>query len=109
MSYNDIGYLSIQLPQGAIYDSFKLSLFVQIIDDSDGIIVYNIPGKIICELRDGFIAGVTEEILNNGGGSAFVKDLNSGNLQTVSKNIIAFTSIINKNEVSLFSRQIQYD
>ena len=74
---------------------------MQIIDDSDAITVYNIPGFVICKPSDGLIVDITEEILNNGNVSGFAESLKSGNLQIVSENIIAFTSIINNNEVRI--------
>lgn len=95
LNYNDNGILNIQLPQGSKLNEFKLSLFVQVIDDADAITVFEIPGYLTVEPKEGITEGFAVELLNDQADSGFVKDLLSGDLQLAAKNIICYTSILN--------------
>lgn len=70
-------------------------IFVQVIDDSDAITVFEVPGELVVEPKEGITEEYTNELLNGLKNSVFVKDLFSGDLQLAAKNIISFVSIIN--------------
>lgn len=97
--YNNKGKANIELPLGAIYDSFKLTLFVQIMDELDAITVYIIPTQIISEMKNGFLDALSKEVLLGSENSNFSIELFSGEFQQVAKNIISFTSILNNPQV----------
>lgn len=92
---NEEGSIYTQLPVGASYDSYQLTLFVQVIDDLDAITVFTIPEKVTCLIKNGTIELVSEELLLKIAKSDFTKELFSGNSQLVAINIISFTSILN--------------
>ena len=95
LNYNSDGYLSIILPQGPDTDAFKLSLFVNIIDDTNGITVYNILKPVVVLPNDNLVENLVDSIASNDENNQFIIEVNSGNLNLVSKNIIALTSIFN--------------
>ena len=95
MNYNSNGDLYIQLPQGPDYDSYKLYLFVNIIDDTYGVTVYNITQPVTVMPNDNLANNLAASIASNDPNSPFLQDLNSGNLNLVAKNVIALTSVFN--------------
>ncbi len=95
LNYNSDGYLSIILPQGPDTDSFKLSLFVNIIDDTNGITVYNILKPVVVMPNDNLVENLVDSIASNDENNQFLIEVNSGNLNLVSKNIIALTASFN--------------
>ena len=80
------------MPQGAFYDSYNLNLFVQIIDDSNGIARYDIDTIVTVKPNAQFSESLIDSILANDQTSTFVQNLESGNLQTISQTIIPFAS-----------------
>lgn len=99
MNYNRNGDLFIQLPQGPVYDSYKLYLFVNIIDDTYGTVVYNIARPVTVMPDNNFASFIT----TNDPNSPFFQDLNSGNLNIVAKNVIALSSVFNIQSLSASS------
>lgn len=95
LNYNSNGDLNIQLPQGPAYDSYKLHLFVNIIDDSYGTTVYQIGQPISVMPNDNFVTNLASTIKSNDPNSQFLQDLNSGNVNLVAKNVLALTSVFN--------------
>ena len=103
LNYNQNGIVNITLPQGPSYDEYRISIFVQIIDDCDAITVYNIPYKITVQPKPGLLEDVTSQLLGNqmSASSPFFKDLLSGDLNLCAKNIISMQSIANSQSNSL--------
>jgi hypothetical protein len=99
LNYNRNGDLFIQLPQGPAYDSYKLYLFVNIIDDTYGTIVYNITQPVTVMPDNNFASFITATDPN----SPFFQDLNSENLNIVAKNVIALSSVFNIQSLSASS------
>jgi len=95
LNYNKNGDLYIQLPQGPDYDAYKLYLFVNIIDDTYGVAVYNITQPVTVMPNDNLANNLAASIATNDPNSPFLQDLNSGNLNLVAKNVIALTSVFN--------------
>jgi hypothetical protein len=103
LNYNKKGDLFIQLPQGPEYDSYKLYLFVNIIDDTYGTIVYNITQPVTVMPNDNLANDLAASISTNDPNSAFLRDLNSGNLNLVAKNVIALSFVFNIQSLSASS------
>ena len=103
MNYNSNGDLYIQLPQGPDYDAFKLYLFVNIIDDTYGVTVYNITQPVTVMPNDNLANNLAASIASNDPNSPFLQDLNSGNLNLVAKNVIALSSVFNIQSLSTSS------
>lgn len=95
MTYNPEGMISVQLPQGPDYDSFKIYLFVNIIDDSGGITVYKLLNPVYVYPNEEATYRVVNEILENNPRSLIVTNLNSGNLKTVTNFVSILSTQIN--------------
>jgi hypothetical protein len=100
-SYNTNGRLEIELPQGAKSDSYKLYLFINIVDDLGGTLVFNIKNPVIVESNDDLKLSLATEILGSNQytdistSSDFVQQLNSGDVKSVSKNVINMATAFN--------------
>ena len=90
----------VKLPQGPAYDSYKLYLFVNIIDDTYGVTVFNITRPVIVMPNFNLADSLTSSITTNDPNSPFLRDLNSGNLNLVAKNVIALSSVFNIQSLS---------
>lgn len=90
LAYNEQGQANILLPLGSKLDSFRLTLFVQIIDNLEAVTVYTIPDKITSVMKNGSLDVYTNEILTGNGKSNFSHELFSGDFQLVAKNAICF-------------------
>jgi hypothetical protein len=95
LNFNPDGILQTQLPQGPVFDSYNVSLFVQIIDDDDAIAVYNIPIPVTVRPQEAYISQIEDEIISGNGQSDFYNFLVSDDLQICSRSIISFTSMLN--------------
>ena len=70
-------------------------MFVNIIDDTDGTTVYNIPTPVIVTPNNNLASSLADSISNSDPNCQFLVELNSGNLNVVSKNVIALTTVFN--------------
>ena len=100
LNYNSNGDLYIQLPQGPDYDSYKLYLFVNIIDDTYGVTVYNIVKPVTVMPNVNLANNLAASIASNDPDSSFLQNINSRNLNLVAKNVIALTSVFNIQSLS---------
>lgn len=100
-NYNSIGQLEIELPQGAKSDSYHLYLFVNIIDDLGGTFTYYLKNPVIVQPNDDLKNSLSSEILSSKSStdistsSNFMWQLNSGDIKTVSKNVINMATTFN--------------
>ena len=100
-NYNSIGKLEIELPQGAKSDSYRLYLLVNIIDDLGGSFVYYLKIPVIVQPNNDLKNSISSEILSSKSSanlstlSNFMQQLNSGDIKTVSKNVINMATTIN--------------
>ena len=107
MGYDSHGELSIKLPQGPSSDSFKLYFTVSVIDDLNGITVYDMPSPVSV-LPSQVLSNLTQEILNNDPNCEQLLQINSGNLNLIALNLISLVRTFNmelSNGVSLLSSQ----
>ena len=75
-------------------------MFVNIIDDTYGVTVYNITTPVIVLPNFNLANSLTASITTNDPNSPFLQDLNSGNLNRVAKNVIALSSVFNIQSLS---------
>ena len=100
MSYNQLGVLTTQLPQGPASDSLKLTLLVYIYDDLNGYQIYTLsstPVQVYPNLDQAYTAmslminSFSEWIsINN-----FTTNMFSNNMQLVAQNVIGLSSSLN--------------
>ena len=111
LNYNSKGFVSLQLPQGPQSDSYFIYLSVNIIDDSDG--KTNFPIKTPIQVLPCNSTSLFELILGVTNGSrtkmmtTMMMELNSGNLNLISKNIITLSTYLNaQNPLGFNNEQI---
>ena len=95
LNYNSNGSLSIQLPQGPCTDAYNIYLSVNIIDDTEGLTMYNIPNPVSVMPNYGVGQSLSNAISSNDFSSALLMYLNSENLNIVSKNVISLATAFN--------------
>ena len=83
------------MPQGPEFDDYRVSIFVQVIDDSDAIASFNITTPVIVRPTNDSVGDLTASILSGDPDSGILKEIDSGDLQNMARNIISLTSIIN--------------
>ena len=95
LNYNSNGVISLQLPQGPDTDSYFVYLFVNVIDDTDGKTVYYLTTPVQVTPNNNLANSLANSIANNDASNPVVLQLNSGNLNLVSKNVIALATVFN--------------
>ena len=96
MSFNGNGYERVLLPAGPQDDSYKVYIFVRIIDDLGGVTEYKISSPIIVEPNFYVASAYLDDMLNNKNTKTFIKQLFTGNLQQTSQNVISFATNLNQ-------------
>ena len=107
MSFNENGYVRVQLPAGPQDDSYKIYLFVRIIDDLGGVTEYKLGSPIVVEPDFVFVTSYLNDMLDNKNTKTFIKQLFTGNLQQTTQNIISYAS--NLNQINTSNLNNKYD
>lgn len=91
--------------EGPAQDSHNIYITVNIIDDSNGRTVFNLPHPISV-LPDGAITNNMGGIISsNDPNSAIMQDLNSGNVNLVARNSLMLSSCLNSGKVQISNEQ----
>ena len=101
LGYNSIGNISLLLPQGPQADSYRIYLFVNVVDDTLGTTVYTLPSPLIVNTNDAILSSLIESIATKDMTSSIYADLNSGNLNLVTNNVISLMTVINTKTIIL--------
>lgn len=95
VNFNSNGLLKLLLPEGPASDSYKLKLMIKIIDDLDGMAIYNISTTVAVHPNATLANEIKADILNQNASSMFTGVLESSSLQYCAPYIIGFASMIN--------------
>ncbi len=87
------GEATFQLPPGLESNSYNLSLYVSIIDESDGNTQYNIADQVRVEPNNASIKNLSLNILD--GSSWLISRLKNGSFQSVASFINSFAFMLN--------------
>ena len=82
------------MPTGASTNSYILSIFVQIIDDVEGITKYYLTETIKILPDNAKRNQLINDIMSDDTSTAFVQTLKASNIQDCAHNIISFTSML---------------
>jgi hypothetical protein len=93
------GVSSFQLPNGPKDDSYKMQIYVEIIDDSDGLTQFRIQNNIIVQPNDQLINNLSNDLLNSTS-SSLINNLKNGDLQSTTSFISSFTSMLDSSTSS---------
>ena len=100
MSFNTNGYERVLLPAGPQDDSYKVYVFVRVIDDLGGVAEYKISSPIIVEPNFYAANAYLSDMLNNKNTKTFIKQLFTGNLQQTAQNVISFATNLNQIKIN---------
>ena len=95
LGFNSVGVLSTQLPQGPASDSFKLYVYVNIIDDWQATTVYNLVTAITCMPNTTQTTAIIQAILGQDMSNSYMDDINSGKLSQVAQNAQVLAAQLN--------------
>lgn len=98
LGYQDSPKLNRTLPQGPEYDNYNLQIIVHVIDETDGIYEYPIPGQIQVKPNDNLTGQLINDVFNSK--SELNKYLFAGNLQESSEKISNLVSLVNSQSFS---------
>lgn len=84
------GTSTFQLPNGPIDDSYQISLFVNIIDDSDGVSKFSIQTQIIVKPNVALIDSLSTKLLSTNN-TAYLNELKNASVQYTTTFITSFT------------------
>ena len=88
---------STTLPQGPEYDSFNMSVYVEIVDDSGGVTTFTIPTPVTVQpVNDSVLSNLLNQIVLSDTNSIANKDLFSGDLRKTSSLMSSLASMLNR-------------
>ncbi len=87
--------MTIQLPLGPEYDSYKIYIFVHVIDDGNGRSIFNITKPVRVYPNKNLTSSIIQDILDLEPSSEFLQELNDKDLQKAAKNIIGLSNSLN--------------
>ena len=105
MGYNSYGVVSLQLPQGPQSDSFNIYLSVNIIDDSSGKFFFNLSTPVQVQPNNN-TNDILQAIFSNNSSSNQMLELNSGNLNLISRYVISLSLFMNTQNPSFDNDQM---
>lgn len=102
MGKNTLGSVTFQLPHGPEEDNYKIFVYVDVYDDSDGITRFDIPNQVVVEPNEDKINQLIENFLapNN---SEFIDTFKNASVQTTSTFILSLTAMINNQPVTNYT------
>jgi hypothetical protein len=95
LNYNTDGMLKTQLSLGPDYDYYRMYLSVNIVDDFNGITTFTLPNPVNVTADTAATNNLISSLVSSDPSSGFLKTLQSGDLNTVAKNVIALASTLN--------------
>ena len=98
LAFNANGQVSLQLPQGATSDAYKLYISVHLIDDMGGTAVYSLVNPIVVAPNAILLASLVAAIMNSDTSNPFMIALNSGDLNQVVYQVSALAASTNQVE-----------
>ena len=93
------------MPQGAPDDNYNIYIYVKIIDNENGVTVYHIPSPIQV-LPNTQAANLALNLVNSvDPNNQISQEINSKNLNLVSKNVLVLASVLNRASAALTNDQ----
>ena len=93
------------MPQGAVEDNYNIYIYVNIVDNENGRTVYHLASPIQV-LPNSQSADIFVSVIDSiDPANKIAQDLNSQNLNLVSKNVLVIASILNRHSSTLTNEQ----
>jgi hypothetical protein len=85
----------VQLPVGEITDSYRLYLYVRIINDIGTITLFNIATPVVVSIDDTYAASLTTQLTSSAeGSSAIMRSLQNSEPTSAILQVLAISSIV---------------
>lgn len=97
---SSLGSFSSQLPLGAVYDSYRLYIVVDIVDNDNGVTTYQIPSAVVVEPDMSLLSLISQQLSNPNAMNSLSSILNSGNSQLTTQTVLAISSLLNSVSLS---------
>ena len=97
LGYNSNGILTTQLPEGASYDSNKIYLYVQIVDNEGGITVFNFTAPLVVNgpSNANYVQALSDLTTKNLYSKPII-DLYSGNTVKTMQDLTVMSNMLNQ-------------
>lgn len=89
------GSFSSKLSLGAVYDSYRSYVVVDIIDNDNGVTTYQIANPVVVKPDTSLLDLITSELSNPSGQNSLTSILYSGDSQVTTQTISAISSLLN--------------
>jgi hypothetical protein len=94
---NSNGNSAFQLPSGPESDSYKISLYVNVMDDSDGVTQYNIPTNAVVKPNNDLVNSLASSFIDSNSDSAnnnLIQTLTKGSVQSTATFVNSFALML---------------
>ena len=92
---NQVGKITGKLPAGPIYDNYNVYVYVKIIDNDNGIMLYNLGNPVQVRQNETVIQTLLDQLITEDPMSSFNQLMSIGEVQEVVQNVATLTSFIN--------------
>lgn len=89
------GSLSVQLPEGSATDNYNTYIYVNIVDNDNGVTTYEYALPIQVKPNSDMLADITSQLLNPNGGGSILTSLYSGNSQLATQTLLTISAALN--------------
>ena len=93
IGYAKDGIFITQLPQGSELDDYKMNIYVQIIDNDNGVTIFNFENQIKAEPNMTEISGIFDGL--SGGNTEVIGKMFGGSPQQVTQNLLSLSATLN--------------
>ena len=95
LGYSLDGKFLTRLPPGAVYDSYKMRVYVQITDNDDGVTYFEVSGNLTVQPDTSNLQSIVDQIVSGDTKSLFNEGVNEGDSQATIQDILGIISMIN--------------
>ncbi len=92
---NQVGNITAKLPAGPVYDNYNVYVYVKIVDNDNGITIYNLANPVQVRQNDTIIQTLLEDLIMEDPMSSLNQVLSIGEVEKVVQNVATLTSFIN--------------
>jgi len=92
---NQVGKISGKLPAGPIYDNYNIYAYVKIIDNDNGVTIYNLPNPVQVRQNETIIQELLNQLITQDPMSSFNQLLSIGGVEEIAQNVAMLASFIN--------------
>jgi hypothetical protein len=89
------GSLSVQLPEGSATDNYNTYIYVNIVDNDNGVTTYEFALPIQVKPNSDMLADITSQLLDPNGGGSILTSLYSGNSQLATQTLLTISAALN--------------